>query len=230
MPDSLRTRMKENYEDRQRFYLTRRTPVIIRVGGRAFHTFTKDFKKPFDHRFIDAMTIAANTVFREAQGCKLAYIQSDEASFVLTDYDTLDTQAWFDYCKSKIESITASIMTVAFGRCMKLATIVKPAYFDARAFNIPESEVANYFLWRALDWRRNSILMYAQTSFSHAALDGMHVSDIHEMLHDVGKNWTTDLIDDEKNGTFIHAGGFITDIEPKYDQIAALWDKVKPDG
>jgi tRNA(His) guanylyltransferase len=228
MLDNIGTCMKENYEDRQRYYLTRRTPVIIRVDGRAFHTFTKNFRKPFDQRFHDAMVISANHVLNETQGCKLAYIQSDEASFVLTDYDTLDTQAWFDYCKSKIESITVSMMTYAFSRCMRLAKIINPAYFDARAFNIPESEVVNYFLWRTLDWRRNSVLMYAQHYFSHTELNKKSISDIHEMLHTIGKNWTIDLMENEKNGTFIHAGGFITNIEPKYDQIAALWDKMKP--
>ena len=72
-----------------------RTPIVIRVDGKAFHTLTKNFYRPFDYKFIDSMVMAALALFREMQGCKMAYIQSDEASFVLTDYDQLDTQGWF---------------------------------------------------------------------------------------------------------------------------------------
>jgi tRNA(His) 5'-end guanylyltransferase len=223
----LGNRMKENYEHRARHYLTRRTPVIIRVDGRAFHTFTRGFKRPFDQRMIDAMIMAAECVFSEAQGCKLAYVQSDEASFVLTDYDELTTEAWFGYNKSKIESISASIMTAAFARAMRLADIRRLAYFDARAFNIPEQEVVNYFLWRAKDWSRNSVTMLAQAHFSHAELQGKSIPNMHEMLYSIGQNWTT-LLAEERNGTFLLAGACKYDIEPHYDQIEALWKVVCP--
>lgn len=226
--NDLGDRMKENYENRARYYLTRRTPVIIRLDGRAFHTFTKDFKKPFDGRMIDAMILAAMRVFSEAQGCKLAYIQSDEASFVLTDYDDLTTEAWFDYNKSKIESVSASIMTAAFARGMRLANIQGLACFDARAFNIPESEVVNYFLWRAKDWSRNSVTMYAQSCFSHKELQGKSVPEMHEMLHSVGRNWTNDLVNEERNGTFLLTDIACEYVEPRYDQIESLWKKVQP--
>jgi tRNA(His) 5'-end guanylyltransferase len=220
-------RMKTYYEDPARHYLTRRTPVIVRVDGRAFHTFTKGFRKPFDQRMIDAMVVAAMHVFGEAQGCKLAYIQSDEASFVLTDYDELTTDAWFGYNKSKLESISASIMTAAFARAMRLADIKELAYFDARAFNIPEAEVVNYFLWRAKDWSRNSITMLAQAHFSHAELQGKSVPDMHEMLHGIGQNWTN-LTEEERNGTFLLTDCACEYVEPRYEQIEALWKMVAP--
>lgn len=220
-------RMKGYYENRARYYLIRRTPVIIRVDGRAFHTFTRGFRKPFDQRMIDAMVVAAMHVFGEAQGCKLAYIQSDEASFVLTDYDELTTDAWFGYNKSKLESISASIMTAAFARAMRLADIKELAYFDARAFNIPEAEVVNYFLWRAKDWSRNSITMLAQAHFSHAELQGKSVPDMHEMLHGIGQNWTN-LTEEERNGTFLLTDCACEYVEPRYEQIEALWKMVAP--
>lgn len=44
---ALAKRMKK-YEAVSKNVLMRRTPVIIRVDGRAFHTFTKGFQKPFD--------------------------------------------------------------------------------------------------------------------------------------------------------------------------------------
>lgn len=228
MKDFLGNRMKSNYEDRARHYLTRRTPVIVRVDGRAFHTFTRNCQRPFDPDIIRIMVAAARAVFNDAQGCKLAYVQSNEASFVLTDFDTLETRAWFDYNKSKIESIAASIMTAVFNthwQCSNLQKGDGVAIFDARAFNIPENEVANYFLWRAKDWHRNSIFMYARAHFSHTALDGKNQDDIHEMLHAAGKNWMTDLSDVERNGTFLVGAERISDVLPDYASIEALWQR-----
>ena len=231
--DSLGDRMKRNYEGPARHLLTRRLPVVIRLDGRAFHTFTRDLNKPFDEGFIDAMVEAALTVFSEVQGCKLAYVQSDEASFVLTDYDTLDTDAWFGYVKSKVESISAALMTAAFGRAFRVARPWQLAVFDARAFNLPESEVVNYFVWRAKDWARNSLSMYAQANFSHAQLQGANSKAMHEMLHDEGRNWTIDLTEAQRNGTFIYDNGMglLTDrtsILPTYASILRVWNKVKP--
>jgi tRNA(His) 5'-end guanylyltransferase len=174
------------------------------------------------------MVESALTVASEMQGCKLGYVQSDEASFLLTDYDELQTQPWFAYNKSKVESISASTMTAAFARHMWVAGISRPATFDARAFNIPEDEVVNYFLWRAKDWARNSISMYAQSEFSHRELHKQTCADMHEMLHEVGLNWTTDLKDAEKNGTFILRNGKRTDVLPTYAAINDLWEEVKP--
>ena len=86
---SLGDRMKENYENRGRFYLIRRTPVIMRLDGRAFHTFTKQIKaeKPFDDRLHNNMIAISVELMQEIQGSKCAYIQSDEISILITDYD-----------------------------------------------------------------------------------------------------------------------------------------------
>ena len=203
---NLGDRMKANYEQRSRFALTRRTPVIIRVDGRAFHTVTRECEKPFDSGLMKSMVSGAQQVLNDAQGAKLAYVQSDEASFLLTDYDNLQTQAWFDYNLCKIVSISASVMTQGF---ISEASKYKPHLcshklnFDSRAFNIPEADVANYFVWRAKDWERNSLQMYAHSFFSHQEMNGKCTANLHEMLHTIGRNWTTDLTEQEKNGTFI---------------------------
>jgi tRNA(His) 5'-end guanylyltransferase len=223
-------RFKLNYEGAARHLLLRRTPVIVRVDGRAFHTFTRGFKKPFDGKFIDSMIISTTALAGEMQGFKLGYVQSDEASFVLTDYDDLQTQPWFGYVKSKVESISAAKMTFAFARCMRLIGKNDEALFDARAFNVPEAEVVNYFVWRARDWHRNSVAMYARAHFSHKELHRKSVRDMHEMLHSIGKNWTTDLMPEEMNGTFIVGPDLIArpDVEPTYQAINALWETVDP--
>jgi tRNA(His) 5'-end guanylyltransferase len=113
---SLNERMKENYENRSKTYLTRRTPVIIRLDGKAFHTFTKCFKKPYDEIFHNAMNYTMMKLCENIQGCKFGYTQSDEISLLLTDYDTLTTDAWFDYSVQKMCSIAASMATLYFNK------------------------------------------------------------------------------------------------------------------
>ena len=218
---NLGDRMKANYEGRDRHYLTRRIPVIIRVDGRAFHSFSRGCDKPFDTDILETMVKAARSVCEDVQGCKAAYIQSDEASFLLTDYDKLTTEAWFDYNQSKVESISAALMTAWFNKRWPYADM---AMFDSRAFNIPREEVSNYFLWRMKDWERNSVSMYCQANFSHKQLHGKDRAAQHELLHSVGKNWTTDLTAQERNGTFLLRGE-----EGKYDErhdILPNWPEV----
>ena len=107
-------RMKENYESRSRTFLTRRTPVIMRLDGKAFHTYTKHLVKPFDEGLIEDMAETARFLCSEIQGAKLAYVQSDEISILITDYDKLTTSAWFDYNVQKMTSISASLASAKF--------------------------------------------------------------------------------------------------------------------
>ena len=114
--DSLGDRMKENYENRSKTYLVRRMPVIIRLDGRAFHTFTKGFKRPYDEVFHNAMNDTVKYLCENIQGCKIGYTQSDEITLLLTDYENLDTAAWFDYAVEKMCSISASMATMTFNK------------------------------------------------------------------------------------------------------------------
>jgi tRNA(His) 5'-end guanylyltransferase len=208
--DSIGERMKNNYEDRSRFYLLRRIPVIIRLDGRAFHTFTKHCEKPFDGEFCIMMDNTCKHLVENIQGCKCGYVQSDEISLLLTDFDTLTTEGWFDYNKSKIESISSSMASVIFNSydyCKNLIkknniNIIHYPVFDSRSFNIPKEEVVNYFIWRQKDWIRNSISMLARTIFSSKELHKKNLSQIHDMLHDKGLNWSN-IENRYKNGTLI---------------------------
>ena len=114
--DDLGTRMKEYYENVYRFGLTRRTPVAIRIDGKAFHTFTRGFQKPFDDVLVKSMQRTMKYLCENIQGCKIGYTQSDEITLILTDYDTLTTDAWFGYELQKMCSIAASMATMAFNK------------------------------------------------------------------------------------------------------------------
>lgn len=195
--DNLGDRMKENYENRAKTQLLRRTPVIIRLDGKAFHTFTRGFKKPFDNILTEAMQQTMLTLCKEIQGCVLGYTQSDEITLILTDYKKLETAAWFDYDVQKICSVSASIATLAFNKCflkemmqnkVGLANSVhfqawtKGALFDSRCFNIPKEEVANCILWRQQDAIRNSINSVGQANFSYKELQGLSTDQILKKL------------------------------------------------
>lgn len=113
--DSLGDRMK-GYEGVSRNFLTRRVPAIIRLDGKAFHTFTKGMEKPFDPVLTQAMQETMKYLCENTQGCVLGYTQSDEITLVLTDYATIQTDAWFGYNIQKMCSVSASMATLAFNK------------------------------------------------------------------------------------------------------------------
>jgi tRNA(His) 5'-end guanylyltransferase len=195
--DSLGDRMKANYESVWIQRLVRRMPVIMRLDGKSFHTLTKNCEKPFDKAFIKIMIETTKYLMSEAQGCKCGYVQSDEISLLLVDYDKFETQAWFSNEIQKIVSISAGIASAYFTK-----EYGKLASFDSRVFNVPREEVCNYFIWRQKDWIRNSIQMLGQANFSHKQLQNKSCADIQDMLHEKNINWAK-LPLPLKNGSFI---------------------------
>ncbi len=181
---SLGERMKVYYEQPWNLRLPMRMPVIVRVDGKAFHTFTRQMERPYDLRLVKAMKQAAIAVCESSQTCVLAYGQSDEISFLLHNYKTLETQAYFDNEVQKLCSVMAS--TAAVSVALEYA---QPVAFDARVFVLPESEVCNYFLWRQQDAARNSLQMLAQAHYSQKQLNGKNTPAMHDMLHEKGVNW-----------------------------------------
>ena len=203
--NDLERRMKKYYEQIPKIKLMRRTPVIIRIDGRSFHSFTKNFDRPFDDVLIKSMQDTMKYLCENIQGCVLGYHQSDEISLVLIDYQNLNSAAWFDYEVQKICSIAASMATMIFNKRFEENTyeylpksvekevrdrilkyhckaIDKGAQFDARCFNIPKEEVANYFYWRQLDASRNSVQMVGQAQFTHKELQNKSCNLIQDML------------------------------------------------
>lgn len=217
---SLSSRMKNNYEVRTRQYLTRRTPTIIRLDGKAFHTYTKGLDRPFDEGLMEDMAETTLFLCQEIQGVKCGYTQSDEITLLLTDFDTFETQAWFDYQVQKIVSVAASIATAKFNqlrtrriRTPKIMDEVgqfdfsrlepKLAYFDARVFQIPEfEEVVNCFIWRQRDAIKNSIQMLAQSLFSQRDLHKKNGTEQMALCAKVGHPWE-DLPINKQRGSFV---------------------------
>ena len=211
--DDLGLRMKTFYEQIPKTKLMRRTPVAIRIDGKAFHTFTRGFQKPFDEVLIKTMQETMKYLCENIQGCVLGYTQSDEITLILIDYKNLTSAAWFDYEVQKMCSIAASTATMYFNKKFVenyldyLSTLYpdltnesdkanyrnivsayeradnKGAMFDARCFNIPKEEVCNLIYWRQLDAARNSIQMVGQANFSHKELQNKSCNNIQDIIN-----------------------------------------------
>jgi tRNA(His) 5'-end guanylyltransferase len=206
MRDDLDVRMKR-YEHTIKNHLLTKTPVIIRIDGKAFHTFTRGLDKPFDQLLMDTMWSTTKFLCENIQCCKIGYTQSDEISLLLIDYENTKTSSWFEYNIQKMVSISSSIATLAFNnfwekKLMHIDSKIQPDYwqtciskifkamFDARAFNLPMEEVCNYFIWRQQDATRNSIQMVAQANFSHKQLQGLSCNKLQDKLFkEKGINW-----------------------------------------
>lgn len=238
MKDALGDRMKSFYEDRFRYKLPRRSFTILRVDGKSFHTYTRGLKRPFDKGLIEDMNLTATYLCENIQGAKMAYVQSDEISVVLTDFDDLQTDAWFDGNIQKMCSIASSLATAKFNQLrmsrstwegMDISGYLdqeeierfKLAMFDARVFQIPfEEEVVNYFIWRQQDATRNSISSVAQSLYSPKDLHGKKTDEMQEMIFQKGTNWN-DFSPREKRGgvirkvekTYLKRGAEVTVIE-----------------
>lgn len=182
--DQLSIRMK-GYEVTSKQKLTPRMPVIIRIDGCHFHTYTKGFEKPFDETLAKVFWETCKYLAQNIMGAKMVYHQSDEISILVTNYDKLTTQSWFDNEVQKMVSVSASLATAKFNDEMKKINPNigdKLATFDSRVFNLPIQEVANYFIWRQQDASKNSVSMLAQSLFPHKELQNLNTKKLQDKI------------------------------------------------
>lgn len=249
--DSLGNRMKR-YENVSRLYLTRRVPVIIRVDGKAFHTYTKGMKKPFDRILMTVMQQTMQYLCENIQGCVFGYTQSDEITLVLTDYKTASTDAWFGNGVQKMCSVAASMATMAFNRFFAAAYFdlsesieeawnvsdeerayvgllydkLLSATFDARVFSVPKDEVCNCLIWRQQDATRNSIEAAGQAHFSHRQLHKKNCDQIQEMLwQERGINWNDYPVDFKRGSCCRRQKTIVTMPDPRDDSASILVER-----
>ena len=235
MKDEIGDRMKKSYENRSRIYLPRRCYTIIRVDGKAFHTYTKNCKRPFDDGLMEDIDETAKYLCANIMGAKFAFVQSDEISLLLTDFDKINTDAWFDNNIQKMVSVSASMATAAFNKARILRFFnenpediedllpSKMAEFDSRVFQIPlYVEVENYFIWRQQDTVRNSISSVAQSLYSHKELEGKNVSVQQEMCFQKGVNWN-DFAPKYKRGRVI-----IKETVDEETEKRTRWESIEP--
>lgn len=199
MNDSLGDRMKL-YENAYRQTLLPRMPIIIRIDGRAFHTWTKGLERPFCDIFHNIMCKTAFELIQQISGAELAYTQSDEISILVHYYKRFNSESWFANNIQKIVSVSASIATAIFNEHITHRSL---ATFDSRCFLLPENEVCNYFIWRQRDCVRNSILSYANHLCGHKECQNKNISELQELCFQKGFNWN-DVVPHFKRGSAIY--------------------------
>lgn len=211
--DNLGTRMKK-YEKCYDIKFPRRTPVVIRIDGKSFHTMVKRWKceKPFDQEMLNAMVDTTKALCENISGCEIGYVQSDEISLLLRNDQDLNTEPWFDNKLQKIVSVSAAMATkyfiwfyffhkdASFGNSVVKITDL-PA-FDCRAWILPTDEVCNYFIWRQQDASRNSVQMLARSLYSHKECNNKNCSELQELIFKKGQNWN-DLTVQKRRGTCV---------------------------
>ena len=182
----LGVRMKD-LEHAHRHTLPGRTHTVIRLDGRAFHTYTANLERPYDAAFAADMDAVAAAVAAEVSGCELAYVQSDEISLLVTDFAKPGTQPWFGGVTQKIVSVTAALASVVLNE--RRPGTGRPL-FDSRVHTLPtRADVAAYFVWRQRDCMRNSVSMAGQAHYSPKRLHGLNTSQVRDLLAADGHPW-----------------------------------------
>lgn len=182
-------------------------PLMCRLDGKAFHTFTRGLARPYDKRLSDLM-IDTTKYLVDKTDARLGYTQSDEISLYWYNADVGQGQQSEYMFDGKFQKLTSVLASMAGGYfCRELPKRIPEKadalpMFDARVWNVPVRDVYLNFLWRQDDAIKNSISMAAQAQFSHKQLHGVGSEDKKMMLRDVGKPW-------EAEPQFFRMGTFV---------------------
>ena len=200
---TLGDRMKD-YESCFDYKFIRSLPMIVRLDGRAFHSWTRKTgcSKPFDQQMIKLMADTTRFLCENCSGCVLGYTQSDEISLLFLDDNSGSTTAWFDKRVQKLVSLTASMASCYFNTHNPYP-VKYPAFFDSRAFVIPKEDIQGYFIWRQNDATKNSLSMLAQSLCSYRDLIGKKREQLMDICWQKGHNWNN-LSVQEKRGTAVY--------------------------
>lgn len=193
-------RMKR-YSSSSKQNLMRGVPVILHINGKSFHSYAKNFQKPFDEVLLESMRKSILYLCKHIQGCVFGYTQSDKISLLLIDYQTHHSDAWYDYDVQKICSDAAAMSTMIFNKIFReqVALLSKEdaheterlysqkiglAKFMVHAYNVPKNDVCNYFIWKQNDCRNNSVMQVGKWYLDANELNGCSIERIQEKLLD----------------------------------------------
>jgi tRNA(His) 5'-end guanylyltransferase len=227
--DALGDRMKEFEMMEAGRRLMPGLPIMVRLDGRSFHTFTKGMPRPFHEPMSLAMIETAKYLVEETNAC-FAYTQSDEISLGYWNEND-HSETLFNGRVEKLCSVLAGLATAKFNheviaRMPERAKLLP--IFDARVFNMPNlDEMVNCILFRALDCAKNSITMAASAYYSHKELHGKGGAAKHEMLRAKGVNWA-DYPSFFKDGSFLRRETFLKELTPQ--ELARIPEHRRPTG
>lgn len=204
-------------------------PVLVRLDGRAFHTFTRGLQRPYDPRLSRAMVETTKYLVDETHA-SVGYTQSDEISLAFPCLDVTKPML-YDGRVQKLCSVLAAMATAKFNEQI-VANIPEKArllpLFDARVYQYPTLELAaESFLWRETDATRNSLTMAAGAFYSHKELHKAGYAQKHEMLFAKGINWN-DYPAFFKRGTYVRRESMLKELSPA--ELSRIPAKHRPSG
>lgn len=176
--------------------------LCVRIDGKGFSKFTKGFVKPFDDVLGETMKKTMTTLVKETHA-SIGYTQSDEITLIYTPGEKA-SEFIFGGKVSKINSILASMATYHFNRLLSVYVDVdKPAFFDCRAWAVPDlAEASNVLLWRVQDARKNSISSLFRWTAGHSKMHGLSGEEMKALLKsDFFTDWD-ELSNKYKYGTY----------------------------
>ena len=163
--------------------------IIIRLDGRSFHSFAQnmELKKPYDDNFCRVMVNVSKELFEEFSPLFI-YSFSDEISILL---DKIPFNGRIEKINSVMASFTSSSFTLNYG-----VKFPKAVAFDSRVIPITDDKIYDYFKWRQDEAWRNCVNGYGihflkskySSSQANEKINGLGLSDIHEMLFQNGIN------------------------------------------
>jgi tRNA(His) 5'-end guanylyltransferase len=180
--------MKE-FEVYSSLKVPKNSKIIVRLDGRSFHKLARDLKlvKPYDDDFYEVMSKVCRDLFKEFSA-EFAYSFSDEISLLLNNVP-------FEGRVEKINSVMASFAASSFVMHYD-SEFKKPPAFDSRIIPITDEDILGYFKWRQDESWRNCVnshgISYLKSKYSNSEandkINGMNLSDIHELLFENGIN------------------------------------------
>lgn len=203
--DDLGDRMKMYEKQEAGRHFMPLIPVVARLDGRAFHSFTKGLIQPYDERLMKCMVNTTKALVQQTNAV-IGYRQSDEITLIWPGADKLE-EVWFGGRVQKMCSLLAAIATIEFNA--QVRQLLPPAYaskspvFDCRVWQVPdEVEATNVLVWRENDAVKNSIMAMALSVAGHKAVFGKKQAEQLDIIHRGGQNWNQSP-DWAKRGTYV---------------------------
>ena len=222
--NNLHKKMKQIEHSTRDYISSSSKYLMVRLDGKAFHTYTKKFNKPFDTRIEDAFQYTLTTLAEKIQSVKIGYSQSDEITLVLYKGEKEGSEHWFNGNIQKITSTSASIATAAFNKKMTelYPELNEFAFFDSRVYPVSETDVLEMLVWRQQDGIRNSVQALAQSKFSKKDLFKKSVKEQKEMLNGA---WEELPLFEQRGFTTIRENYLKTVEVPNRDKVEVMRSK-----
>jgi len=184
-------------------------PLLARLDGRAFHTFTRDLRRPYEPGMSTAMIETTRYLVHEMTAL-IGYTQSDEITLAWYEPSQSLSDYAFDGRFQRFASVLAGMASARFCQLVVEhlpAKVRETPHFDCRVWQVPAlQDAADVFVWREDDATKNSITMAAGALLGPRARR-QALGHKQDMLWQKGVNWN-DFPSFFKRGTYLQRRTF----------------------